>query len=93
MEFKERLYSTQDIDRKIQTFVARYQHIYLVSSLYMKLEGGDNCGSTEYELSIYYERVVTNLSKINEISFKDSLHCLAVALKGFEILYKNFGYF
>jgi hypothetical protein len=64
MEFKERLYNTQDVDRKVQTFVARYQHLYLVSSLYMKLEGGNNCGHSEYELSIYYERVVTNLSKI-----------------------------
>lgn len=45
MEFKETLYSTQDIDRKVQTFVARYQHLYLVASLYLTLEGGNNCGN------------------------------------------------
>lgn len=57
--------------------------MYLVSSLYMKLDGNNNCASGEYEISTYFERVITNLSKVNDIPFTDSLHCLAVALKGF----------
>ena len=36
---------------------------------------------------------MTNLSKINDIPFNDSLHIYSVALKGFEILYKKYGYF
>lgn len=30
---------------------------------------------------------------INDIPFFDSLHLFAVAVKGFEILYRKFGYF
>jgi hypothetical protein len=36
---------------------------------------------------------VTNLSKVNDIPFNDSLHCYLVALKGFELLFKSYGYF
>lgn len=43
MEFKENVHSTNDIDRKIQTFIARYQHLYLVSSLYLNLEENNTC--------------------------------------------------
>jgi len=46
-----------------------------------------------YYLKVYYERAVTNLSKVNDIPFKDSLNCYLVALKGFELLYKSYGYF
>lgn len=48
MEFKERVMNTQDVDRKVQTFLARYQHLYLVSSLFLKVEGNNNCGNVEY---------------------------------------------
>lgn len=48
MEFKERVYNSQDLDRRVQTFLTRHQHIYLVSSLYLKIEAATSCGNPEY---------------------------------------------
>ena len=45
------------------------------------------------KISVFYERIFTNLSRIKDIPFYDSLHFYYVGLKGFELLYKRFGYF
>lgn len=66
--------------------------MYLVAALYLEVEKTAYC-SGEWEARVFFERVITNLSKVNDIPFQDSLHCLVVALKGFEILYQHFGYF
>jgi hypothetical protein len=92
MEFKQPIANREDLDRHLHTFTARYQHIYLVATLYASVSGGLGCGG-EGEVAIYYERAVTNLSRVNDIPFADSLHCLGVALKGFELLFKSYGYF
>ena len=42
---------------------------------------------------MFYERVYTNLSRIKDIPFGDSLQFYYVGLKGFELLYKRYGYF
>lgn len=81
------------MDRKLQTFYARYQHPYLVSTQYLKVEEAETCTEGTFTLKTFYERAVTNLSKVNDLPFSDSLHCYLVALKGFEILYKSYGYF
>ena len=93
MEFREKVHNENNVNRKLQTFYARYQHPYLVATQYIHIEDEKNCAEGVYYLKVYYERAVTNLSKVNDIPFSDSLHCYMVALKGFELLYKSYGYF
>lgn len=76
----------------IENFKARYQHHYLVSTLFLACEDYSACGGY-YETVVFYQRVFTNLSKIKDIPFQDVLHFYAVAFKGFQILYRRFGYF
>ena len=59
----------------------------LVSTLYFRRNQQTGKGS------IFYERVFTNLARIKDIPFADSLQFYYVAFKGFELLYKKFGYF
>ena len=93
MEHKETIHNRDNVDRILQTFYARHRHPYLVATQFISLEGGENCTEDIFNLKTYYERAVTNLSKVNDIPFSDSLHCYQVALKGFELLYKSYGYF
>ena len=65
MEHREKLANAQDVDRKLQSFQARYQHLYLVAALYARVESESGCVDGEFWLSVYYERVVTNLAKIH----------------------------
>ena len=68
--------------------------MFLPSTYYLSYEqiGVKGCGEY-YKGSIFLENHVTTLSKINDIPFEDSLYMYQVAFKGFEILYKKFGYF
>lgn len=68
--------------------------MYVVSTLYLSCEqtGIKGCGEV-YKGNMFYEIPITNLSKINDIPFYDSLHLYAVAFKGFQILFSKFGYF
>ena len=72
----------------------RHEHHFFPSTLYLSYEqqGIKGCGEY-YRGSLYMESSLTTLSKINDIPFEDSLHMYQVAFKGFELLYKHFGYF
>lgn len=64
----------------------RHRHPMLVSALYFRQNPSGKA-------SIFYERVFTNLSRIKDIPFDDTLQFYYAALKGFEQLYKRYGYF
>lgn len=76
----------------VENFIARYQHHYLVSTMYLKCDDYSTCGGY-IEAIVFYQRIFTNLSKIKDIPINDTLHFYAVAFKGFQILYRRFGYF
>lgn len=92
MAHKLTLNHERELPALIENFKARYQHHYLVSTLYLACEDYSTCGGY-FETVVFYQRMFTNLSKIKDIPFSDVLHFYAVAFKGFQILFRRFGYF
>ena len=83
--------SQGDFGDQIENFQFRNKHPLLVSTLYW--EYAEQPSYIASKISVFYERIYTNLSRIKDIPFNDTLHFYYVALKGFELLYKKFGYF
>jgi hypothetical protein len=75
------------LKEQAEMYLFRHRHPLLVSSLYFKKD--NQRGKTR----VFYERVYTNLSRIKDIPFQDSLQFYYIGLKGFELLYRKFGYF
>jgi hypothetical protein len=69
-------------------------HIYLCPTRYLTCQhqGIKGCGGY-FKGNIYLDSTITTLAMINDIPFHDSLHIFAIAIKGFEILFRKFGYF
>lgn len=65
----------------------RQRHHLFVSTLYFQQP------ENSPKARIFYERVFTNLARIKDIPFRDSLQLYYVGLKGFEILYNTHGFF
>ena len=54
MEYQEIIHTKENVDRKLQTFYARYQHPYLVSTQYLKVEESETCTEGTFTLRIFY---------------------------------------
>lgn len=94
LEYRLILNTEEELKEVFEGFKMRHEHQLLPSSHYITYEqqGVKGCGEY-YRGSLFFENALTTLSKINDIPFEDSLHMYQVALKGFHILYKTFGYF
>lgn len=86
--------SQEELRNIYDIFKMRHMHMYLPATKYLTCQqyGIKGCGEY-YKGNIYLDSAIANLSLINDIPFIDSLHIYSVALKGYEILYRKFGYF
>jgi hypothetical protein len=86
--------SVDDLQVIYDIFKMRHLHVYLAPTCFLTCEcqGIKGCGEY-YKGNIYLEWPITTLAMINDIPFIDSLHLFAVAVRGFEILFRKFGYF
>lgn len=75
------------LNEHIQMYLLRNRHHLFVSTLYLKANLANG------KASIFYERVFTNLSRIQDMPFGDALQFYFVALKAFDLLHKRFGFF
>jgi hypothetical protein len=87
IEFPIEIGNESAFQRQVEMYLMRHRHPVLVSTMYLKKKGSMG------KVSVFFERVFTNLSRIKDISFEDSLQFYYVALKGFDQLFRMFGYF
>jgi hypothetical protein len=75
------------IHTQVQSYLWRYRHPLFVSTLYIDHD------LRALKCSVFYERVITNLSRIKDLCFDDVLLFYYVGLSGFQELFRKFGFF